>query len=269
MSVKDQTCKEPHHQEAVEQYRQLFEDAPIAYHELDVQGVIRRVNKAECRMLEYSPEEMLGRHICDFAAPQDAEKCRNSFVFKITGKKQPGPPFVRAYRTKSNREIFIEIYEHLMRNHEGKIIGMRSALIDVTGRVEEEIASRSNQRWLDRVFYALGISVLTLDTKGTVTFVNPSAEELLGWDSNDLIGTSFVEKFPATFSSETEYPAYSLPVILEQPWKGVATFLTAGEEKRDAVVQTSPIFTAKKHCLGVIILWRPWPEAVSQSEQEE
>src|ERR1035441_2787077 len=33
-----------------EQFRALFEDAPVAYHELDTEGTIRRVNRAECQM---------------------------------------------------------------------------------------------------------------------------------------------------------------------------------------------------------------------------
>ena len=33
--------------------RLLFEDAPIAYHEIDREGRISRVNRAECAMLGY------------------------------------------------------------------------------------------------------------------------------------------------------------------------------------------------------------------------
>ncbi|MBI4902537.1 MAG: PAS domain S-box protein [Acidobacteria bacterium] len=34
-------------------FEELYEKAPMAYHELDTEGVIRRVNEAECELLGY------------------------------------------------------------------------------------------------------------------------------------------------------------------------------------------------------------------------
>ena len=42
-------------------FRELFEFAPVAYHEIDAAGILRRVNQTECRMLGYSATEMIGR----------------------------------------------------------------------------------------------------------------------------------------------------------------------------------------------------------------
>lgn len=53
-------------------YRELFDDAPVAYHELDEQGTIRRVNKAECQPLGFSVEEMVGRPVWEFIASEEA-----------------------------------------------------------------------------------------------------------------------------------------------------------------------------------------------------
>ena len=35
-------------EEAAEQFRSLFEEAPVAYHQTDRKGIVRRVNRAEC-----------------------------------------------------------------------------------------------------------------------------------------------------------------------------------------------------------------------------
>lgn len=270
MSVSGQTWAEPHHQEAAEQYRQLFEDAPIAYHELNTEGVIQRVNNAECRMLEYSREEMLGRHICDFVAPQDSEKCRNSIGFKMSGKKLPGVPFVRAYRTKNNREIIVEIHEQFMRDSDGNIIGMRSALLDVTDRIEAEYAFRSDQRWLGRVFYALNRAVVVVDAVGTVKLVNPRAEKLLGWSAKDLVGAYFREKFPATFFPADGHSEYSHQVALTQPWHGTVTFLTSAEKKQELCISTSPVLTNEGECIGSVMIWKPLQsQAASRNGQGE
>src|SRR5579872_4787077 len=47
--------------ESQERVRGLFEDAPVACHEIDRRGVILRVNQAECALLGFEPADMVGR----------------------------------------------------------------------------------------------------------------------------------------------------------------------------------------------------------------
>ena len=41
------------------QFRQLFEEAPLGYQEIDREGIRRRVNRACCELLGYSATELL------------------------------------------------------------------------------------------------------------------------------------------------------------------------------------------------------------------
>src|SRR4030095_15855601 len=52
--------------DVVSQFRDLFDEAPVAYHELDNDNRITRVNKTELAMLGYTAEEMVGRSVWDF-----------------------------------------------------------------------------------------------------------------------------------------------------------------------------------------------------------
>ena len=56
-------------------FRELFECAPVAYHETDAAGVLRRVNGTECRLLGFTSEEMIGRPVWDFVAAEQREAC--------------------------------------------------------------------------------------------------------------------------------------------------------------------------------------------------
>ncbi|MCH6550881.1 MAG: PAS domain S-box protein, partial [Planctomycetes bacterium] len=47
-------------------FRDLFDAAPIGYHELNLEGRITRVNRTELAMLGFAANEMLGREIWDF-----------------------------------------------------------------------------------------------------------------------------------------------------------------------------------------------------------
>src|SRR5271169_2188399 len=43
----------------------LFETAPIGYLEIDRQGVVRRVNRSECKLRGLAESELLGAHSAD------------------------------------------------------------------------------------------------------------------------------------------------------------------------------------------------------------
>ena len=52
-----------------ERFRSLFEEAPVAYHEIDTEGIVRRVNRAEREMLGLEAESIVGRHVWEFVVP--------------------------------------------------------------------------------------------------------------------------------------------------------------------------------------------------------
>lgn len=49
-----------------EKYRDLYDHAPDMYHTLDRSGIIIDCNETEARMLGYTKEEIIGRHLTDF-----------------------------------------------------------------------------------------------------------------------------------------------------------------------------------------------------------
>ena len=113
------------------EYRDLFESAPVGYHELDTNGCIRRVNRTECQMLGYTPEEMIGRPIFDFVVPEQRDEARKA----VRGKIHEGVllrPFERQYLCKDSTVREILIQDRLIRDVEGKIVGIRSTLQDIT-----------------------------------------------------------------------------------------------------------------------------------------
>ena len=117
--------------------QELFEQAPIAYHEIDRQGLIRRVNRAECELLEYTPEELLGKPVWELVSPEQRELSRREVMRKAEGGKT-GDGFTREYVTKSGKRILVEIHERAIAGPTGEVLGIRSALLDITDRVRAE-----------------------------------------------------------------------------------------------------------------------------------
>jgi len=72
-----------------ERYRELWDNAPIAYHVLDNKGIIRKVNKTEATILGYPQELMIGKSIFEFILPEQRGEARERFRLKISGQKIP------------------------------------------------------------------------------------------------------------------------------------------------------------------------------------
>jgi PAS domain-containing protein len=63
--------------------QELFDKAPIGYHELDTEGRITRVNRTELDMLGYTAEEMLGQSVWEFYVDKDTS--RRAVESKLAG----------------------------------------------------------------------------------------------------------------------------------------------------------------------------------------
>ena len=132
------------HQARSAELRELFDGAPVAYHELDRDGVVRRVNRAECALLGYQAGEMVGRPIWEFIAAGEQAGSREAIRQKLSGE-QPLAPVQRTFVRHDGAELSIEIHDRLVRNETGEATGIRSALLDITARVAAE---ERTQRYL-------------------------------------------------------------------------------------------------------------------------
>src|ERR1700742_1436602 len=134
-------------QEPSERYRQLFEEAPVAYHEIDTSGLIRSVNQAECELLGYSSEEMLGRPVWEFIAADFQETSRRAIAEKIA-RIQAVTPIMREYRRADGRYLWVEVHEKLISTSSGEVLGIRSALVDITERRQSDVKLRAHSEWM-------------------------------------------------------------------------------------------------------------------------
>jgi PAS domain S-box-containing protein len=118
-------------------FQDLFDSAPVAYRELDRDGVIRRVNRAECALLGYEAADMLGRPAWEFVAEADREASREAVRRKLSGE-QPLAPAQRRFIRRDGGELWIEAHDTLVRNAAGETVGIRTVLLDITARKQAE-----------------------------------------------------------------------------------------------------------------------------------
>src|SRR5439155_9683210 len=170
-----------------ERLRLLLEDAPVGYHEIDTEGKITRVNRAECAMFGYEPSELVGRLVWELVVPEERDLCRQSIIRNLCPAEKP-PPVQRRFLRKNGEPITIEIYQNLIEDESGRISGIRGILINTTEReqaMEALLASESKFRaLLDNVID--GVYQSTAD--GRLLTVNPALVKMLGYQSQkDLL----------------------------------------------------------------------------------
>ena len=150
-----------------EQFRALFEDAPVAYHELDTEGIVRRVNRAECQMLGYERAEMLGKPGWSFAAPTSQAESQKATREKLGGQR-PLAPFEREFARRDGAVLVLQMHESIIRDQAGKLSGIRTAMLDITKRKKAEKDLRESASLLEATLEATADGILVVDLHGKI-----------------------------------------------------------------------------------------------------
>lgn len=127
-------------------YRELFDQAPIPYKEIDRDGIIRHFNAAACELLGCAPKDVLGRPAWEFVDPDRQEAFRDAMLERIAAGRESGP-FECDYSLDDGSRITVEIRENLIRNERGEITGVCRSLLDVTERRLATIAARKVEQY--------------------------------------------------------------------------------------------------------------------------
>jgi diguanylate cyclase (GGDEF)-like protein/PAS domain S-box-containing protein len=135
--------------ESERKFRAIFDEAPVGYHELDAEGRISRVNRTELDMLGDASQEMLGRYVWEFIGEQQVS--REAVLAKLAGTKPPGRSAERTYRRKDGTPISVTCEDRLIRTDDGRIIGIRTAIQDITDRKRAEDQVRQTSEELARL----------------------------------------------------------------------------------------------------------------------
>src|SRR3972149_3684709 len=122
--------------EMEQRFRQIYDEAPVGYHELDKEGRIIRVNRRELEMLGYTEEELLSRPVWEFVVEE--EMSRQVIMAKIAGDISFHETFERTYRRKDGTTLPVLIEDRVIPDKNGRITGIRSMIEDITERRRAE-----------------------------------------------------------------------------------------------------------------------------------
>jgi PAS domain S-box-containing protein len=249
-------------QSATDWHRELYEESPIAYHELDVHGTIRSVNNAMCRLLRYSPEQLAGRPVWDFCTRDERAVTRLHVVRKLA-LEQELKPTTSEWLRSDGRPLWLEAHDTLILSPAGEVRGLRSALLDTTRRHQTERELQENSGWLRAVLLSIGEGVVATDVLGLVKFMNAEAERMTGWKEEDARGMIFehvCRVMPEGDDGRTEAGGHRslFDAVCSGSSKGAslrsARLLRRGGGSLPVWVTLSPVSDAAGHMTGAVLV---------------
>ncbi len=179
-----------------EEFKDLFDNAPVGFHEVDAEGRLVRINNTELKLLGYSAEELLGQFVWKISGEE--ETSRRAALAKLRGEVSPPPEgFERMFRRKDGSTFPVLINDRILKREDGAIIGIRAAIQDITGRKRAELALSDNEKFLNTVIENIPHMIFVKDAK-ELRFLkfNKAGEELLGYSLKELIGKNDHDFFP-------------------------------------------------------------------------
>ena len=172
-----------------QRYRQLYDEAPVGYHEIDRELRIVNINRTACELLGYEAHELVGRSVLELIAPAVRERAAQTLLEKLRGSR-PMIPYEQVLVARDGRHLTVEIQERERRGDDGQIAGLRSVVQDISRRKETEAALVESERRARVLFDGIHDAVFVHDQDGRILDANPAACRQLGYSREELLGMS-------------------------------------------------------------------------------
>ena len=263
-----------------ERFRLLVEGATdYAIFLLDPQGHVASWNAGAERIKQYKAEEIVGQHFSRFY-PQDALD-RGWPAHELTVAKAEGRFEDEGWRVrKDGSQFWANVVITALKDEQGRMLGFSKITRDLTERkkseenarrlaemsaarrIAEENARliRDERERLHVTLASIGDAVISTDAEGRVDFLNPVAEELVGWKTEEAATRSLEDVFRIineTTRQPVDNPA--LRALREGVIVGLAnhTVLIAKDgQERPIDDSAAPIRDAGGNVVGSVLVFR-------------
>ncbi|MES2837866.1 MAG: PAS domain S-box protein [Bacteroidota bacterium] len=163
-------------------------NASFAYIEFDTKGNIQSANENFLTRMEYSSEEIKGRHHRMFVEPTyaNSNEYANFWTDLANGKVNTGQ-FKRI--SKSGQDIYLQAAYSPVKDNAGNITKIIKIATDIT---EEKEAAAQMQREIDARMASVDQACIVseVDLKGYITYVNDKHCEVSQYTREELIGAN-------------------------------------------------------------------------------
>lgn len=169
-----------------ERFRVTFEQAAVGMAHGTIDHKVLRVNRKFASMLGYTPEEMVGHPFAEFSSPSESARSRQL----IRGLLEQQAEYVTTEKCFTRRDgtpMWASATFSIGRTPEPYIIAV---VQDITAQKTAEEALRQSEARFRLLLENSHDITMVVRYDGSITYVSPSIEHILGWRVDELIGTN-------------------------------------------------------------------------------
>ncbi len=170
-----------------ERYRAFVENIEEGVYEVDIHGNFLYFNKSLCKIFGYPPEEIQFQNFSKFMDEDSAKRMFEAFN-RIYETGRGVSDLQWKIRDKQGGERIIELSAALIMNKEGKKIGFRGIVRDITEKYRTQEALRESEKRYRTLLDFIPYPIVVFTPDGKVSYLNPAFTETFGWTLDELKG---------------------------------------------------------------------------------
>jgi diguanylate cyclase (GGDEF)-like protein/PAS domain S-box-containing protein len=238
-------------------FKTLYEDAPLGYQSLDINGNFLYVNETYSKMLGYKKDEMLGRFFGDF---MDKES-HDELPIKFAGFKKRGAVDVIFSMThKKGYSVPIRFIGKIAYKEEGEFKQTHCILMDVSNELEYQKGIVESKNKLDGFIDGLELSSYIVNKDFECTYVNNKLLLETGYTEEELLGRNIHKILHHSYANGDPYPIEECVVYKSinhnYSYKNVKEIIWSKEQVIiEVIITTKPIIDNDQN-LGVMVTMR-------------
>ncbi len=169
-----------------EQFRRVFDEAPIGMALEDVEKRFIRVNRAFCEMLGYTKSELMSLTCADITHAEDWEQEIPRMEQLMKGEIEDFQ-LEKRYLKKNQEILWVNVTAIVLRDEAGEILQVLAMVEDITQRKQAVEALRLSEEQFRRVFDEGPIGMSLAIWENGFFRVNQAFCEMLGYSESELM----------------------------------------------------------------------------------
>lgn len=174
-------------------FRSLVENASDVITVVDRDGRLLYLSPSVKRLLGWEPGELTGRSVLDLLHPDDIPFAARALAEAVGNPQQLQSAEIRFRHSDGSWRSFEAFGKSLL--DEPSVGGIVFNAHDVTEHRLAERAVKKERDTAQRYLDIAGVMLIVIDREGTVILVNRKGAEILGYDEQEIVGQSWVDRF--------------------------------------------------------------------------
>lgn len=190
-----------------EEFRSTFELAPVGISHTALNGELRHVNEAYCRMVGYSMEELVQLRFEAISHPDDRVYAQDA-LRRLQSGEMTTISIEKRYLRKDGETVWARLTATLKRDGAtGEPCHYITIAEDITGQKQAMETAHAAEQQVRTILESISDAFFSLDNDWRFTYLNARAEQLLERPRETLLGHNVWEEFPEAMGDtfEREY----------------------------------------------------------------